>query len=107
MVGPVEHRRFRRTLIALPVEFAPKGSSERRRGLARDVSLGGMYVETSFPVALGLAVLVSVSVPGQRNPVLVSATVRWADERGMGVQFGLLGARETHAISRVARAGIA
>jgi type IV pilus assembly protein PilZ len=104
MVGTNEERRFQRTRIELPVQFAVKGSAEKHVGVARDVSIGGMSVETAVPLALGVRLFLSFAVPGQRNPALLSATVRWRDGRSMGIQFGLLGPRETHAITEVARA---
>jgi DNA-binding NarL/FixJ family response regulator len=38
--------------------------------------------------------------------LLVSGTVRWTSKSGMGLQFGLLGARETYAITEVERARV-
>jgi hypothetical protein len=33
----------------------------------------------------------------------LSGTVRWTTKSGIGVQFGLLGARETHTITEIVR----
>lgn len=71
--------------------------------MGRDISLGGMFIETAIPAAFGVSVLVGFTLPGQRKPLLVSGTVRWTSNGGMGVQFGLLGARETHAITAIER----
>jgi type IV pilus assembly protein PilZ len=48
-------------------------------------------------------VLVRFTLPGQSKPLLVPGTVRWTSKSGMGVQFGPLGARETHAITEIQR----
>jgi type IV pilus assembly protein PilZ len=42
--------------------------------------------------------VVHLWIPGQRAALAIPGVVRWARDGGMGVQFGLLGARETHAI---------
>ena len=36
-----------------PVEFVAKGSAERIAGRARDISLGGMFIETATPLPFG------------------------------------------------------
>jgi Tfp pilus assembly protein PilZ len=98
----VELRRFERTPIDVGLEFSGKGSVQRWSGRARDISLGGMYVETSSPLPFSTEILVHVTLPGQRAPLSIPGVVRWAKPGGMGVQFGLLGARETHAITTLA-----
>jgi hypothetical protein len=35
--------------------------------------------------------------------MLLPGTVRWTSERGVGIQFGLLGTQETHAITEIER----
>jgi hypothetical protein len=78
-----------------PVEFNVKGSHERIAGRCKDVSLGGMYVQTSRPLPFGVELVMHVALPG---------VVRWTRPgQGMGVQFGLIGARETHAITELTR----
>jgi hypothetical protein len=39
--------------------------------------------------------------PGTKAELRLPAIVRWATPDGFGVQFGSLGARETHAISEL------
>jgi hypothetical protein len=49
-------------------------------------------------------VVVHVLLPGQRAPFALPAVVRWSRAgEGMGLQFGLLGARETHAITELTK----
>ena len=38
-------------------------------------------------------------LPGLKDEVAIDAVVRWAKPAGMGVQFGRMGARETHALT--------
>jgi Tfp pilus assembly protein PilZ len=87
-----------------PVEFVLKGSAERTAGQCADLSLGGMYVQTPRTLPFGSEVVVHVKFPGQKVAVVLPAVVRWTRPgEGMGLQFGLMGARETHAITEATR----
>ena len=46
----LELRSHSRTALDVPVEFIAKGGSERFAGRARDISLGGMFIETAKPL---------------------------------------------------------
>jgi type IV pilus assembly protein PilZ len=98
----VEQRRYERTPIDIALEFSPRDRAERVIGRATDISLGGMYIETESPAPFGADVVVHVLFPGQRSPLSIPGVVRWAGPKGMGIQFGLIGARETHAITALA-----
>jgi type IV pilus assembly protein PilZ len=100
----VELRRHERAPIDLPVEFTPKGSTERTPGRAKDLSIGGMSIETQRPAVFGADVVVHIHLPSQKAPFALPAVVRWSRSgEGMGLQFGLLGARETHAITELTK----
>jgi type IV pilus assembly protein PilZ len=97
-----ELRRYQRTPIDIAVELSEKGSQQRSAGRVRDLSLGGLYVQTSTPLPFGTELVVHVLLPGQKAPFALPAVVRWSRSgEGMGLQFGLLGARETHAITEL------
>ncbi len=91
-----EQRKYHR----VPVDFAvdclfEDGSSFA--GQAKDMSIGGMFVEWSNPVPFGAAI--TLVVKGQSTRELrLPGVVRWFEGRGFGVQFGLLGAHATHAL---------
>jgi uncharacterized protein (TIGR02266 family) len=98
----VELRRYQRATVDIAVEFAAKGSPLRSSGRAKDLSIGGLYVETTTPLPFGSEVVVHVVLPGQKAPMALPAVVRWSRAtQGMGLQFGLIGARETHAITEL------
>jgi uncharacterized protein (TIGR02266 family) len=100
----VELRSHPRVPFDGPVEFVAKGSSERIAGRCRDISLGGMFVQTSQPLPFGVELVVHVTLPGQKARLSMPAVVRWTRaEEGMGLQFKLIGARETHAITELTR----
>jgi type IV pilus assembly protein PilZ len=102
----IEKRRYARAPIDLPVVFSPKGSAGSANGMGKDISLGGMFIETDTPAAFGAEVVVRVRLRTPSNGAQefnLPAVVRWVRSGGMGVQFGLLGALETHAITELGK----
>ena len=87
----VELRRFTRTPIEVPVTFTHKSSSEVISGYAKDISVGGMFIETERPVHFGGEVAVRLRLPQSKDELTLPAVVRWVRDDGMGLQFGLLG----------------
>ncbi len=104
----VDLRRYTRAQLEAPLEFTPKsgsgaGGAASIAGIGRDISVGGMFVETVTPSPFGAEVVISVQLPGQKDRLVLPAVVRWTRPDGMGVQFGLLGARETYAITELSK----
>jgi type IV pilus assembly protein PilZ len=62
-----------------------------------------MFIQTPEPLAFSAELVVYVTLPRQRTQFSLPAVVRWVGDAGMGVQFGLIGARETHAITELTR----
>jgi hypothetical protein len=104
----IEKRRYARAPIDMPVAFAPKGGGHSGSGIGKDISIGGMFVETDAPATFGAEVVVRVrlrtTARGEQEFAL-PGVVRWVRSGGMGVQFGLLGALETHAITELGKEG--
>jgi hypothetical protein len=101
----VELRHYKRAVVDLPVEFGERGALERHPGRAKDLSVGGMYVQTEAPLPFGAQLVVYAVLPGQKEPLALPAIVRWSRPGdGMGLQFGLVGARETRAITELTKA---
>jgi hypothetical protein len=70
-------------------------------GHAKDISVGGMYIESETQVSFGTEVSIVVRLPNTKANARLPGVIRWIKPGGFGVQFGLLGARETHAISEL------
>jgi type IV pilus assembly protein PilZ len=98
-----EHRQFGRSNIDVPLTFMVRGKPELHEGRGRDLSIGGMFIETSTPAPFNSDLDIMVVLPGAAETSTLPARVRWERDGGMGVQFGLLGARETHLIAKLAR----
>ena len=99
----MELRRYARAPLNVSVEFSQKGKTERVLGLSRDISLGGMFIETHAPLDHNAELTVFLVLPSQPAPFALPGVVRWTRPDGMGIQFGLVGARETFAITEVTR----
>ncbi len=90
-----ERRREARVSVPIPVTLI---LPERALGTCRDINLGGMFVEAERVLAYGSPLTVLLRLPGFDREVAVAGTVRWEDSGGMGIQFGMMGARETAAL---------
>ena len=73
------------------------------QGTSRDISLGGMYVECQTQPRFNTQLTAIVRLPGAREDSRLPGIVRWATPDGFGIQFGLMGARETHLITELMR----
>jgi type IV pilus assembly protein PilZ len=74
---------------------------ESINGRAKDISVGGMFIESETKVSFGTEVTIVLRLPNTKANSRLPAVIRWLNPGGFGVQFGLLGARETHAISEL------
>lgn len=95
-----DKRQHPRKAIEADVAFQI-GDGPRTEARCRDVSLGGMFIDTDAQVAYGTKVKVFLRLPGYRGEAIIDAIVRWAKPGGMGVQFGVMGARETHGLTEM------
>jgi len=60
-----------------------------------------MHVQTLDPAPFGANVTVYLQFKGADGPTAFPGIVRWVKADEMGVQFGLLGARETYALTEM------
>lgn len=91
-----------RVVVDTPVSCEVKNGASFA-GLAKDISIGGMFVESTEVVPFGTELTIVGHFVGTKGDLRLPAIVRWAKPHGFGVQFGSLGARETHAISELLR----
>lgn len=99
----IEQRRYARAPLNSPVSFSIRGTTERRDGLCKDISIGGTFVETTSPAGFNAHVIIHITLPGAAAPFAMPGVVRWVERGGMGIQFGSLGAVETHIITEICR----
>jgi len=60
-----------------------------------------VHIETTEPAPFGGKVTVYLRLNGASGATALPGIVRWVKAGQMGVQFGLLGARETYAITEM------
>jgi type IV pilus assembly protein PilZ len=70
-------------------------------GVASDLSVTGMFVFTPKSLAVGTSLEIQLKLPGLPQSSVIPAHVRWVKDGGVGLQFGLLGAAETHGIVQI------
>jgi hypothetical protein len=102
----IEKRRHARTDIDLPVYFVQKGGTNWVPGVGKDISLGGIFIESESGAPFAAEIIVRVQLKtaaGNMADFDLPGVVRWVRSGGMGVQFGLLGVHETHAITELGK----
>jgi type IV pilus assembly protein PilZ len=62
-----------------------------------------MFLVSAQSPPFGTQLTLDCLLPGARAEYSLPAVVRWTGADGFGVQFGLLGARETHALTELMR----
>ena len=98
----LEKRSHARVPLEIPIACEAKGAAPFS-ATSKDISIGGMYVESEHAPPFGAELVIVAMLPGAKQEVRLPAVVRWVKPGGFGVQFGLLGAVETHLISELMR----
>ncbi len=75
---------------------------ERVTAYSRDLSLGGVFVETPVVFPYGAEVVAELHLPALVKPSPIRCTVRWVVAAGVGLQFGSLRVADTWAINLLA-----
>jgi hypothetical protein len=74
---------------------------ERRAStFTRNLSLGGVFVESAERPPFGTRVQLKFKVPTQKEMIDVGGVIRWHDGSGFGVQFDGLRARDVWALGK-------
>ena len=89
--------------LNVEVRCEVEGAEGPITGIGKDLSIGGMFIESASAPSFGTKMKVRLALPARNEELSLPAVVRWCSDGGFGVQFGLLGARETFAITRFAR----
>lgn len=98
-----DKRQYQRAEFSVPVHLSAKDGSDWTAE-SIDISVGGLFVAGFSAAPIGTEVSLKFELP-PLGEVRLPAFVRWTSARGFGLQFGLLGAKETHAIGKLVRGG--
>ena len=92
-------RRYERQIV---IDFVHEGQTHHAR--TRNLSLGGVFIETDARMPFGARLQLRFRVPTQGEAIEVGAQVRWCDSgdevSGIGVRFDGLRAREIWALHK-------
>lgn len=92
-----DNRRSTRHFVSIPAQITCDGTAVEATIL--NLSLGGALVASTGKHSMGQRVSVSFGVPALSYAIEIGATVRWADNNGVGLQFDGLRARDVWALN--------
>jgi uncharacterized protein (TIGR02266 family) len=102
--GSVEHRRSdRRYERRVEIDLIHEGTTLSTH--TRNISLGGLFLETDRSLPFGAKVGLKFRVPTQTEAIEVEGQVRWLEMddgqvRGIGIRFEGLRARDVWALNK-------
>jgi hypothetical protein len=82
------------------IEIEVAMGETRTPTFTRNMSLGGVFVESNEHPPFGTRVTLKFKVPTQKEPIEASGVIRWHDGSGFGVQFDGLRARDVWALGK-------
>lgn len=93
--------RNRRALVRLPVEIPAVliWDGLPRHAVITDLGPGGACAESEERAPFAAPIIVVVEHP--TGPLRLPGVVRWFGDTGIGIQFGLLGTRESQIIAEL------
>ena len=94
-----EERQSQRVEHRLGVEIEIEGA--RHAAASRNVSTGGMFLETELALRVGQRLRLYFIVPAQKDAIAADAEVRWIEAGGAGVRFVGLRARDVWALGKL------
>ena len=97
-VSATDKRTSTRHVVSLPAKLAIEGKQEPCTIV--NLSLGGALVMATSKLVMGQRVSITFAVPTVEEAVEVGSTVRWSDDKGVGLQFDGLRARDVWALNK-------
>jgi len=86
--GPVDKRQNERFACAVDVEYDIEDWSYG--GRIRDISLGGVYIETKQPASLDQEIMLTLNTPNMERHCTITGKIVRRDPKGIGVRFKAL-----------------
>ena len=84
--------------VSLAAKLAVDGSPHEATVV--NLSLGGALVVAQKKLSMGQRVQVKFAIPTAEDAIEVGSTVRWSDDKGVGLQFDGLRARDVWALNK-------
>jgi dihydroflavonol-4-reductase len=83
---PYKHRKYSRFKVSRPLTLQPENMEQRIVQL-RDISRGGLFVETDKPLRKGMEIAANFSEKPEEGTIIVKGKVLRKTSKGMAVQF--------------------
>jgi Tfp pilus assembly protein PilZ len=101
---PPKQRAHARYNLRLPVRVVYQ--ERTGAGESRNLSIGGMFIETPEPIPYGAQLQIVFSIPTHNQEIKTNAVVCWVERdsatpAGIGVKFGALRAIEVWALNQL------
>jgi hypothetical protein len=97
-VSAADKRTATRHAVSLPAMIGIEGKPESCTIV--NLSLGGALVVAGSKLSMGQRVTISFHISTVEEAIDVGSTVRWSDDKGVGLQFDGLRARDVWALNK-------
>ena len=94
-----EERQAPRIEHRLAVEIEVDGA--QHAAASRNVSTGGMFLETELALRVGQRLKLRFHVPAQKEPIAADGEVRWVETGGAGIRFVGLRVKDVWALGKL------
>jgi hypothetical protein len=83
-----DRRQYSRKACLMPVNYSVGGRPFK--GYILDISVHGVFIETSDYFFSGQEIIMTFSVPHYQKPLSVTGQIAWSSQNGMGITFSQL-----------------
>jgi len=97
-VSAADKRTSTRHTVSLAAKLGVDGSPQSCTIV--NLSLGGALVVATVKLSMGQRVTISFHIPTVEEAIDVGSTIRWSDDKGVGLQFDGLRARDVWALNK-------
>ncbi len=81
----LDERESPRKACLLKVDYQAQDNTHTEHIL--DISMGGVFIETGEPIAVGQEITLIFTFPNSQEPLKVKGEIVWRNPKGIGVRF--------------------
>jgi Tfp pilus assembly protein PilZ len=91
-----DRRKYSRKPCLMPVDYSVQG--RLFKGYILDISVHGVFIETSDYFFSGQEIIMNFSVPHYQKPLTVTGQIVWSSQNGVGIKFSQLSPHQNQMI---------